>query len=99
MTPIAHEILAQLTVTKIVVDSMAAYALTSPPINRQKSRCYPWVLQRDRLVASYMGLLKALREAVKDQRKPTAFDPSLDGHLDGGDGVSKLPTPCSKEDL
>ncbi len=77
-----HEILAQLAVSKVIVDSLSAYAIANAPVNRQKHKVFPWVMERDKLVATYTALLRQLRETVQANRKP-AFDPTLDGHLDG----------------
>ncbi len=65
-----HEILAQLSISKVIVDSLAAYALANAPINKQKHRVFPWVMERDRLLISYIGLLRQLRETVRHERTP-----------------------------
>ena len=74
-----HEILAQLAVSKVICDSLNAYAIANAPINKQKHKCFPWVLERDRLLISYIGLLRQLRETVQATKRDP--EPSLDDLL------------------
>jgi len=94
LTPEAHEILAQLAISKVIVDSLAAYGVANAPINKHKHKCFPWVMERDKLVASYLALPKSLRETVHATKHPKGppgwnrdydYNPDLDGPLDKGD--------------
>jgi len=90
----AHEILARVVVNKIILDSLDAFALSHPAINKVKLRTYPWVSERDKLTTSYVALLKTLRETVQATKHPKGppgwnrdydYNPDLDGPLDKGD--------------
>ncbi len=94
MSPECHEILGQLAISKVIVDSLAAYAVANAPINKQKHKVFPWVTERDKLVASYINLLKTLRETVQATKHPKGppgwnreydYNPDLDGPLGEGD--------------
>jgi len=62
-------VLSVLTIDKVVNDSIAAYLMTNPAVNRQKKRCFEIVMQRSKLAADYVTRLKMLREAIQSTRE------------------------------
>src|SRR3989304_9799051 len=65
----AWELLSVLTIDKVVNDSIAAYLMTNPAVNRQKKRCFEIVMQRSKIAADYVTGLKMLREAIQSTRE------------------------------
>ncbi len=64
-TPDAWEVLSVVTIDKVINDSIAAYLMTHPAVNRQKKKVFEIVMQRSKLEADYVSRLRTLRETIR----------------------------------
>ena len=48
----AREVLSRVVVGKVILDSVDAYCLAHPAVNKQKKKLFPVILERDKLVTS-----------------------------------------------